>query len=56
MASHGLIKVPSYQLVYGHEVVLPWENNIGSRKIEFQDQLTTDEYYSIMIDETEDLI
>lgn len=29
MACHGATKVSPYELVYGHEVVLPWE--IGSR-------------------------
>ena len=31
MACHGATKVSSYQLVYGHEAVLPWELKIGSR-------------------------
>ncbi len=25
MACHGLIQVPPYKLVYGHEAILPWE-------------------------------
>jgi hypothetical protein len=55
MSCHGSIRVPPYQLVYGHDAILPWENNIGSRRIGLQDQLTADEYYSLMVDELEDL-
>jgi len=44
-----------YQLVYGHEAVLPWETNIGSRRTESQDQLTTEQYHDLMIDELEDV-
>nr|AAM01153.2 Putative retroelement [Oryza sativa Japonica Group] len=28
MACHGLIQVPPYKLVYGHEAVLPWESRL----------------------------
>nr|CBG76268.1 OO_Ba0005L10-OO_Ba0081K17.19 [Oryza officinalis] len=55
MACHGAIQVPPYQLVYGHEVVLPWETNIGSRRIALQDDLTADEYHNLMADELDDL-
>jgi transposase InsO family protein len=37
MACHGATKVSSYQLVYGHEVVLPKELKLGSRRVTFQD-------------------
>ena len=43
MACHGGTKVLSYQLVYGHDVVLPWEIKTGSRRIFSQDHLTTDD-------------
>nr|ABB47000.1 retrotransposon protein, putative, unclassified [Oryza sativa Japonica Group] len=56
MACHGSIQVPPYKLVYGHETVLPWETTIGSRRIDLQDNLTADEYYNLMVDETEDLV
>jgi transposase InsO family protein len=36
MACHGLKKVTPYQLVYGHEVVLPWEFEAGSRWLALQ--------------------
>ena len=55
MACHGATKVSPYQLVYGHEVVLPWETRLGSRRITFQDQLTAEDYATLMKDELEDL-
>ena len=33
MACHGVTKVSPYQLVYGHEAVLPWELKASSRRI-----------------------
>ena len=50
----GYQSIP-YQLVYGHEAVLPWETWLGSRRVTFQDQLTTEEYAMLMKDELEDL-
>ena len=44
-----------YQLVYGHQAVLPWELKFDSRRVTFQDQLTADEYSALMEDELEDL-
>ncbi len=56
MACHGSIQVPPYKLVYGHEAVMPWETTISSGRIDLQDELTADEYYNLMVDETEDLV
>ena len=44
MACHGATKVSPYQLVYGHEAVLPWELRTGSRRTTLQDQLTADDF------------
>ena len=55
MACHGATKVSPYHLVYGHEAVLPWELKLDSRRITFQNQLTTDEYSTLMKDELQDL-
>jgi hypothetical protein len=55
MACHGAIKITPYQLVYGHNAVLPWEIKTGSRWIYSQDQLTTDDYNTLMKDELEDV-
>jgi len=41
--------------VYGHEAVLPWEIKTGSRRLSFQDQLTTDDYATLIKDELDDL-
>ena len=55
MACHGATKLSPYQLVYGHEAVLPWELKLDSRRVMFQDQLTADEYSALMKNELEDL-
>ena len=55
MACHGATKVSPYQLLYGHEVVLPWELRAGSRLVALQDQLTAGEYTTLMKDGLEDL-
>jgi hypothetical protein len=41
--------------VYGQEAVLPWEIMAGSRRIEFQNDLTAEEYATLMNDNVEDL-
>jgi hypothetical protein len=41
--------------VYGQEVVLPWEITAGSRRVEFQNDLTTEEYAALMNDNIEEL-
>ena len=55
MVCHGATKVSPYQLVCGHEVVLPWELKLDSRRVTFQDQLIADEYSALMKDKLEDL-
>jgi len=55
MACHGSTKVSPYQLVYGHDAVLPWEIKIGSTRLFSQDQLTADDYATLMKDELDDL-
>jgi len=55
IACHGATKVSPYQLVYGHDVVLPWEIKAGSKRMFSQDQLATDDYVTLMKDELEDL-
>jgi hypothetical protein len=42
--------------VYGQETVLPWEITAGSRRIEFQNDLTAEEYATLMNDNVEDLM
>ena len=55
MSCHGATKVSPYQIVYGHEAVLPWETRLGSRRVTFQYQLTAEDYATLMKDELEDL-
>jgi len=52
---HGSTKVSPYQLVYGHDAVLPWEIKTGSRRLSFQDQLAANDYATLMTDELDDL-
>ena len=55
MACHGSIKSSPYELVYGHNAVLPWEIQTGSRRITLQNDLTAEVYKNLMIDNLEDL-
>ena len=55
MACHCSSKVSPYQLVYGHDALLPWEIKTGSRQILSHDQLTTNDYATLMKDELDDL-
>jgi len=55
MACHGSTKVSPYQLVYGHDTVLPWEIKTSSRRMFSQDQLVVDDYATLMKDELDDL-
>jgi hypothetical protein len=41
MACHGAIKVTPYQLVYGHDAILPWEIKTGSR---LEDTVSVDNF------------
>ena len=54
-SGHRATKLSPYQLVYGHEAVLPWETRLGSKRVMFQDQLTAEDYAALMNDELEDL-
>ena len=49
----GSTQVTPYQLVYGHDAVLPWETNIVSRRVQLQDQLESNQYHDLMMDELE---
>jgi transposase InsO family protein len=48
MACHEETKVSPYQMVYGHDVVLPWELKTGSRITSLQDQLSGDDYSAMI--------
>src|SRR4029079_6906484 len=55
ISCHGSIKTSPYHLVYGQDAVLPWEITAGSRRVEFQNDLTAEEYATLMSDNVEDL-
>ena len=51
MACYGLIKSSPYELVYGHNVVLPQEIQTGSRRVTLQNDLTAKVYKNLMMDD-----
>ena len=55
VSCHGSIKTSPYHLVYGQDVVLPWEITAGSRRVEFQNDLSAEQYAALMNDNVEDL-
>jgi len=55
ISCHGSIKTSPYHLVYGQDAVLPWEITAGSRRVEFQNDLSAEEYAALMSDNVEDL-
>ena len=55
MACHGSIKSSPYELVYGHNAVLPWEIQTRSRRVTLQNDLIAEVYKNLMIDDLEDL-
>jgi hypothetical protein len=55
ISCHGATKTSPYHLVYGQEVVLPCEITVDSRHVEFQNDLTAEEYAALMNNNIEDL-
>ena len=55
MACHGSIKASPYEHVYGHNAVLPWEVQTGSRRVILLNDLTAKVYKNLMMDGLEDL-
>ena len=55
MAYHGSIKTSPYELVYGHNAILPWEIQTRSRRVTLQNDLSAKVYKNLMIDDLEDL-
>ena len=54
-AYHGSIKASPYELVYGHNAVLPWAIQTRSRHVMLQNDLSAVVYKNLMIDDLEDL-
>ena len=44
-----------YELVYGHNAVLPWEIQTGLRRVTLQNDLSAKVYKNLMMDDLEDL-
>jgi hypothetical protein len=55
VSCHGATKTLPYHLVYGQEAVLLWKITASSRRVEFQNNLTAEEYVALMNDNIEDL-
>jgi hypothetical protein len=55
ISCHRATKTSPYHLVYGHEVVLPWEIMAGTRRVEFQNDLIAEEYAALTNDNVEDV-
>jgi hypothetical protein len=56
ISCHGAMKTSPYHLVYRQEAVLPWEITAGSRRVEFQNDITAKEYAALMKDNIKDLM
>jgi transposase InsO family protein len=50
ISRHGATKVPTFEVVYGQEAVLPVEVNLGAYRREKQNNLSVESYYALMID------
>jgi hypothetical protein len=55
MAPHGATQTSPYELVYGHQAVLPWEMQLDSRRVVLQKDLSSKDYNDLLMDELEDL-
>ena len=49
------LKASPYELVYGHNAVLPQEIQTRSRRVTLQNDLSTKIYKNLMMDDLEDL-
>ena len=50
ISGHGAIKVTSFELVYGQEVVLPVEVNLDAYRLAKQNDLSAVDYHDLMMD------
>ncbi|XP_039833401.1 uncharacterized protein LOC120694319 [Panicum virgatum] len=55
ISCHGSTKTSPYHLVYGQDAVLPWKITAGSGHVEFQNDLSAEEFAALMSDNVEDL-
>jgi hypothetical protein len=52
---HGATKVTPFELVYGQEVVLPVEVNLGAYRLAKQNDLNVDTYHALMMDNIDEV-
>jgi hypothetical protein len=55
ISRHDATKVTRFELVYGQEVVLPVEVNLGAYRLAKQNDLNFDTYYALMMDSTDEV-
>ena len=51
ISGHGVTKVTPFELVYGQEAVLPVEGNLDAYRMAKPNDLTTVDYYGLMMDQ-----
>jgi hypothetical protein len=56
ISRHGATKVTPFELVYGQEVVLPVQVNLGAYRLAKQNDLSVDTYYALMMDNIDEVI
>jgi hypothetical protein len=52
---HGATKVTPFELVYGQEVVLPVEVNLGAYRLAKQNNFNIESYYTLMMDNIDEV-
>jgi hypothetical protein len=50
ISKHSIIKLTPFELVYGHEAVLPVEVNMGALRVAQQNELSAIDYHNLMLD------
>jgi hypothetical protein len=55
ISRHGATKVTPFELVYGQEVVLPVEVNLGAYRLAKQNDLDTVVYHNLMMDNIDEV-
>jgi hypothetical protein len=55
ISKHGATKVTPYELVYGQEAVLPVEVNLAALRFAKQNDLSTEDYHNLMMDNIDEV-
>jgi hypothetical protein len=55
ISRHGATNVTPFELVYGQEVVLPVEVNLGAYRLARQNDLDVDTYHALMMDNIDEV-